>query len=91
MVWAMRILRGIRIGMMHAVQNGVSSRREVRTPLPDPREKVKKLFPVLVHHKHLVRCIAVKKKALAEEREIPMQEKEEDNYHFKRILVFKQR
>lgn len=76
---------------MHPVQDCIGSRREVRTPLPDPREKVKKLFPVLVHHKHLVRCIAVKKKALAEEREIPMQEKEEDNYHFKEILVFKQR
>ena len=28
-------------------------------------KKVEKLFPVFVHHKHLVRCIAVKKKALA--------------------------
>ena len=78
MVWAMRILWSIRIGMVHAVQDGVSSRGEVRTPLPDPREKVKKLFPVLVHHKHLVRCIAVKKKALAKQGEVPMQ-KEENN------------
>jgi hypothetical protein len=53
--------------MVHAVQNGVSSRGEVGTPLPDPSEKIEKLFPVLVHHEHLVGCIAVKKKALAEE------------------------
>ena len=60
------ILRSIRVGMVHAVQNRIGSRREVRTPLPDPREKVKKLFPVFVHHKHLVSCVAVQKKALAE-------------------------
>ena len=91
MVWAMRILWSIRIGMVHAVQDGVSSRGEVRTSLPQPSEKVEKLFPVLVHHKHLVRCVAMKKKALAEKREIPMQEKEEDNYHFNGNLVEKQR
>ena len=85
MVWAMRILWGIRIGMVHAVQDGVCSRGEVGTPLPDPSKKVEKLFPVFVHHKHLVGCIAVKKKALAEEREIPMQEKEENNDHLDEI------
>jgi hypothetical protein len=53
--------------------------------LPDPSKKVEKLLPILVHHKHLVCCIAVKKKALAEEREIPMQKKEEDNDHFNEI------
>jgi hypothetical protein len=63
------------------MQDGVGSWREVRTPLPDPSKKVEKLFPVLVHHKHLVCCIAVKKKALTEEREIPMKEKEDDNDH----------
>jgi len=46
--------------------------------LPQPSEKVKKLFPIRIHDKHLVRRIAVKKEALAKQREIPMQ-KEEDN------------
>ena len=87
----MRILWSIRIGMVHAVQNGVSSRGEVGTPLPDPSEKIEKLFPVLVHHEHLVGCIAVKKKALAEEREIPMQEKEDNYDHLDEILMDKQR
>jgi hypothetical protein len=67
--------------MVHPVQNSIGSRGEIRTALPDPSKKVEKLFPVLVHHKHLVCRIAVKKKALAEEREIPMQEKEDNNYH----------
>jgi hypothetical protein len=67
---------------MHAVQNGVCPRGEVGTPLPDPSEKVEKLFPVFVHHKHLMRCIAVKKKTLAKEREIPMQKKEDNYNHF---------
>jgi hypothetical protein len=61
----MRILGRIRIGVVHAVQNGVGSRREVRTSLPKPGKEIKESFPVLVHHKHLVRCVAVKKKALA--------------------------
>ncbi len=87
----MRILWSIRIGMVHAVQNGVSSWGEVGTPLPDPSEKIEKLFPVLVHHEHLVGCIAVKKKALAEEREIPMQEKEDNYDHLDEILMDKQR
>jgi hypothetical protein len=73
--------------MVHAVQDGVCSRGEIRTPLPDPSKKVEKLFPVFVHHKHLMRCIAVKKKALAEEREIPMQEKEENNNHLDGFLM----
>jgi hypothetical protein len=53
--------------MVHAVQDGIGARGEVRTPLPQPSEKIKKLFPVLVHHEHLMRRVAVKKKALAEE------------------------
>jgi hypothetical protein len=64
--------------MVHAVENRIGTRREVRTPLPQPSEKVEKLFPIRVHDKHLVRRIAVKKEALAKQREIPMQ-KEEDN------------
>jgi hypothetical protein len=34
-----------------------------------------------------VGCIAVKKKALAEEREIPMQEKEDNNNHLDGFLM----
>jgi hypothetical protein len=64
--------------MVHAVQNGIGSRGEVRTSLPQPGEKVEKFFPIAVHDKHLVRRIAVKKEALAEQGEVPMQ-KEENN------------
>ena len=55
------------------MQDGIGSRREVGTPLPQPSEKVEKLFPIAVHDKHLVRRIAVKKKALAKQGEVPMQ------------------
>jgi hypothetical protein len=47
------------------MQNGIGSRREVRTSLPKPGKEIEESLPVLVHHKHLVRCVAVKKKALA--------------------------
>jgi hypothetical protein len=67
--------------MVHAVQNGIGSRGEVRTSLPQPSEKVEKLFPIAVHDKHLVRRIAVKKEALAEQREVPMQKEEDDKDH----------
>ncbi len=64
--------------MVHAMQNGIGTRREVRTSLPQPGEKVEKLFPIAVHDKHLVRRIAVKKETLAKQGEIPMK-KEENN------------
>jgi hypothetical protein len=49
--------------------------------LPQPSEKVEKLFPIAVHDKHLVCRVAVKKEALAEQREVPMQKEEDDKDH----------
>jgi hypothetical protein len=46
--------------------------------LPQPGEKIEKFFPIPVHDKHLVCCVAVKKEALAEQRKIPMQKKEDN-------------
>jgi len=43
-----------------------------------PREKVKKLFPIFIHGKHLVCSIPVKEETLAKQREIPMQKEEND-------------
>jgi hypothetical protein len=57
---------------MHSVQNRISSWRQIGTTLPHPSEKVEEFFPILIHFKHLVCCIAMKKKALAKQGEIPM-------------------
>jgi hypothetical protein len=59
MVWAMWVLRCIRIGMMHSVQNCIGPWREIRTSLPNPGEEVKEFFPILAHHKHLMSRIPV--------------------------------
>ena len=76
-VW---ILWCIRIGMVHSVQNRISSWRQVRTTLPDPSKKVKETLPVFAHHKHLVGGVSVKEETLAKQGEIPVQQ-EEDNYN----------
>jgi hypothetical protein len=64
--------------MVHAMQNRICTRGEIGTSLPQPGEKIEKLFPIPVHDKHLVCCVAVKKEALAEQRKIPMQKKEDN-------------
>lgn len=87
MVWAMRIFWSIRIGMMHSVQNSVGSRRQVRTSLPNPGKEVKKLFPEFAHHKHLMSGVSMKKEALAEQGEVPVQQKE-DYYNHLLIGLF---
>ncbi len=71
-MWTMRIFGRVRIGVMHSMQNGVGSRREVGASLPHPSEEVKELFPIFVHDEHLMGCISVKEETLAKQGEIPM-------------------
>ena len=69
---AVRVLRGVAIGVVHPVEDGVSPRRKVGAPLANPGEDVEKPFPEPTHFEHLVGCVAVQKEALAKQREIPM-------------------
>lgn len=75
MVWTMRILGRIAVGVMHSVKNGICPGRKVRASLTYPSKYIKELFPKLVHNKHLMGRIPVQKETLAKEGEIPMKEK----------------
>lgn len=59
MMRAMGILGGIAVGMVHSVQNGVSSRGQVGAALPHPGEEIEELFPIFVHVEHLMGGISV--------------------------------
>jgi hypothetical protein len=53
--------------MVHPVEDGVCPGRKVGATLCDPGENVKELFPEFAHDKHLVRCVPVQEKTLAEQ------------------------
>lgn len=72
------IFRRVAIGMVHPVEDSIGPWGEVGASLADPGEDIKEPFPELSHFEHLVGCVAVQKEALAEQREIPMQEKDGD-------------
>jgi len=86
-MWAMRIFGSVGVGMMHSMKNCICSGRKVGATLPHPSEKVKELFPIFVHDEHLVCSIAVKEKALAKQREIPMKQKEDNYNHLRKLLI----
>lgn len=78
----MRVFFRIAVSMMHSVQNGITTRAEERGSLRDVCQKKEEPFPKTGHGKHLVRGITMQKEALAKQRQIPMQnEEDEDRYH----------
>ena len=76
MVWTMWIFWSITVSMVHPMQDGISPRRQIRTSLTKPSKEIEEFFPILVHRKHLMGCIPVQEETLAEQREIPMEKKE---------------
>ncbi len=80
-MWTVWIFWSVRVCMMHSMKYCISSWGEVGATLPNPSEKIKKLFPILVHDEHLMRCVAVEKEALAKQGEIPMEQKDDDDDH----------
>lgn len=72
MMRAVGILGSIRIGMVHAVQNGIGAGREVGTSLPHPGKQVKKPFPPFGHDKHLMGSIPMEEETLTKQGEIPV-------------------
>jgi hypothetical protein len=81
MMGAVRVLGRIGVSMVHSVQNGIRSGREVRTTLPNPSKEIEKLFPVFAHDKHLVSSIPMKEETLAKQGEIPVKQEEDYDNH----------
>jgi hypothetical protein len=77
----MRVHWRIRIGMMHSVQNCISSWGEIRTALPNPGKEIEEFFPKLTHHKHLMGSITMQEEALAKQGEVPMKKEQDNNNH----------
>src|SRR6476659_7735875 len=75
----MRIKFRIGIGMVNAVHDAVSSRAQVRGTLGQPGKEKEELLPAPAHVKRLVSSVAVLKKSLREQRQVPVQYKKEDN------------
>lgn len=65
-VRGVRILFGVAISVVHAVEDGVGAGVQERRALAEKSEGVKELFPEFVHLKHLMRSIAVKEEGLRE-------------------------
>lgn len=64
MMRRMRIIFGITVRMVHAVQNRVSTGAQVRGSLKNPSEYVERLFPERAHGKHFMRRVPVQKEGL---------------------------
>lgn len=75
----MWVLLRIAVGVMHAVQNGVSPRVQKRRTLENVCQYIKNLLPAFTEGKHFMRGIPVKKKSLEEQGKEPVCE-EEDEY-----------
>ena len=73
MMWAMWVFWGITIGVVHSMQDGICTRRQIGASLANPSKEIKESLPELIHNEHLMGCIPVKKEALAKQGEIPVQ------------------
>lgn len=73
MMGTVGIFRRVTVGMVHPVEDGISPRREIGTALANPGEDIEEPFPKFIHLEHLMGCVPVQEKALAEQGEIPMQ------------------
>src|SRR5271165_5528851 len=66
---------------MHPVHDRVGARAEIARPLDRPGERVKEPFPPLGHRELTMVAIAMQKKALEEDRELPMNREEDEDCH----------
>jgi hypothetical protein len=55
----MRVLFGVAICVVHAVQNSVSPRIEVRRALSNPGKNIKEALPEFIHGEHFMRRITM--------------------------------
>ena len=62
----MGVFLRVAIGMVHPVQNGISTGIQKRRALGNKSETIKESLPKLIHFKHLMRGIPVQEKGLRE-------------------------
>ena len=65
--------------MVHPVEDGVRPRAQIAAALGDVGEKIEEALPELVHDEHFMGRVAVQKKCLREERQIPVRYKKYDD------------
>jgi hypothetical protein len=68
---------------MHPVQNRISPWAQKGRTLGYIGESKKEFLPEFTHHKHAMSSVAMKKKCLRKQRQIPVKDEEEDNNHLK--------
>jgi hypothetical protein len=69
----MRIMLSICVGVVNTVHDTIDLRAHIRRPLRDERIDEKEFLPSLTHSKSAMRGIAVMKKTLGKQRQIPME------------------
>lgn len=77
----MRVFLRIAVGMMHSVHDGIRARIQERRALADECEQVKCFFPERAGREHFVRRVPVQEKRLAEKRQEPVTQKENQDNH----------
>ena len=77
----MWIFISITIRMMHSVHDRIRAGIQEGRTLSQKRYEVKCFLPKRRHRKHFVRCISMKEKGLAEQRQKPVREEENQYDH----------
>lgn len=75
----MRILVGIGVSMVHAMHDPVGPGTHIRGALCDIGKDKEKPFPGPAHGKGAVGGVAVLKKSLGKQRQVPMGDKKDNN------------
>jgi hypothetical protein len=75
----MRILLGVAVSVMHAVQDRVRARRQEARALQNVGRKVEEAFPPLRHRELAVSAEAMQEKGLEEHRQLPMRDEKYQN------------
>lgn len=83
----MRIFFGIGKGVVHAVHYAIAISTQVIGAHKKPSEDIEKFFPAPAHCKLLVRGIAVQKKTVNENAEVPLHNKKYKYDHFRSFLT----
>ena len=76
-----RVLRRVAVGVVHAVHDRVRPRVQVARAVDEPGEEVEEALPPLAHRELAVRAVAVVEEALEEDRELPVQDEEQEDGH----------
>ena len=82
----MRVKFRVGVGMVNSVHNAISPWAEVRRTLRQPGKEKEEFFPGAVHGKSLVGGVAMLKKGLGKQRQVPMKNKKENNENHNKLI-----